>query len=70
MEKLLGLKEAAGMLGVKQSTLRKWVYLGNVEYCKVGGMLKFTEAQIKACITTYSFSKSHKKEARYEGGCC
>lgn len=39
MERLLGLKEAAEMLGVKQTTLRKWVYLGNVEYCKVGGFI-------------------------------
>ena len=63
MERLLGLKEAAEMLGVKQTTLRKWVYLGSIEYCKVGGMVKFSESQIRACIKTYSFSKSHKKEA-------
>ena len=61
MERLFGLKEAAEMLGITPNTLRKWVYLGNVEYCKVGGMLKFTESQIKACIKTYSFSKMHKK---------
>lgn len=61
MERLFGIKEAAEMLGLKPNTLRKWVYLGSIEYCKVGGMVKFTEAQIMACIKTYSFSKSHKK---------
>ena len=62
MERLLGLKEAAEMLGLKPNTLRKWVYLGSIEYCKVGGMVKFTEAQIMACIKTYS-SKKYKQEA-------
>lgn len=53
MDRLFGLKEAAEILGIKQSTLRKWVYLGNIEYCKVGGMLKFSESQVRACIKVF-----------------
>ena len=63
MDRLFGLKEAAEMLGVKQSTLRKWVYLGNIEYCKVGGMLKFSESQIRACIKEFPSRKQQKQEA-------
>ena len=39
-KKLLTIREASEMLGLRESTLRKWVFQKRIAYCKLGRALR------------------------------
>ncbi len=49
-EKLLNVREAALRLGVKERTIRRWVYLRRVAYIKVGSALRISEGEVERLI--------------------
>lgn len=48
--KLLCVKEIASMLNVKPSTVYAWAERGTLPSYKIGGLLRFSEEEIIACI--------------------
>ena len=46
MEKLLTVDEAANLLAVKCSTIRKWTHIGFIPYVKLGGAVRFQRQAI------------------------
>jgi excisionase family DNA binding protein len=60
MEKLLNVQEISDLLGVKPSTIRKWVHHGFIPYVKLGGAVRFDLKAIEDWI-------SEKSRAAYVG---
>ena len=48
MSKLLNAKETAELLGVKESTIRKWVLERKIPFVKVGALVRFNSCDIEA----------------------
>ena len=46
MNRLLTPAEIAQLLGVKQSTIYQWTHMGFIPHIKLGGLLRFKEADI------------------------
>ncbi len=55
--KLIGVKEIAEILSVKQSTVYQWAELGQIPCVKLNGSLRFDPEDL------FSWIKSCKKEA-------
>jgi len=52
---LLDYSEAAKLLGIRPSTLRRWVSEGRISYVKVGSRrVRFRPDQLTAVITEYT----------------
>lgn len=51
-ERWLSVEEIAGYLGVKQSTIYKWVHLKKIPSYKVGRLLKFKSSEIDKWVRT------------------
>lgn len=47
MSKLLNTAEIAELLGVKPSTIRKWVHYGYIPYVKLGRAVRFNLKDIE-----------------------
>ncbi len=53
-DKIMGIKEAAELLGVKIDTLYSWVYLRKIEHIKVGRLVKFKQSTIDNFVRTHT----------------
>ena len=54
MEKLLNIQEISDLLGVKPSTVRKWVHLGFIPHVKLGRAVRFDKKVIEDWVTERS----------------
>lgn len=45
-KKYFNVREASELLGVKETTIRTWLSLRKIPYCKVGNCVRFTQEQI------------------------
>jgi excisionase family DNA binding protein len=50
MEKLYKFREAAALLSVQESTLRKWALLGRMSVVKCGRAVRLSESQVKSLM--------------------
>ena len=50
MDKLLNTDQAAELLSVKPSTIRKWVHYGFIPHVKIGSCVRFVERDIEAWV--------------------
>jgi len=62
MEKLLNIKEVAGIIGVKESTIRSWVFVRKIPFKKIHGVIRFDPDEIRKFID----GKWVKKRKSYE----
>lgn len=51
MEKLLTVQEISDLLGVKPSTVRKWVHLGFIPHVKLGRAVRFERKGIEEWVS-------------------
>ena len=51
MSKLYTAKETAEILGIKESTVRKWVLEKRIPYVKVGTALRFNANEIEKIVS-------------------
>ena len=49
-DNLMGIEELASYLGVKVSTLYKWVHAKQVPYYKIGRLVKFRKSEVDCWI--------------------
>ncbi len=49
-DRLLNVRDAAAMLGLKPSTLYQWAYERRIAYVKMGGALRFRLSAIEKLI--------------------
>jgi excisionase family DNA binding protein len=49
-DRLLNVREAASMLGLKPATLYQWAYERRIAYVKLGGALRFRRSAIEKLI--------------------
>lgn len=49
-DRLLNVRDAATMLGLKPSTLYQWAYERRIAYVKIGGALRFRHSAIEKLI--------------------
>lgn len=49
-DRLLNVRDAASMLGLKPSTLYQWAYERRIAYVKIGGALRFRHSAIEKLI--------------------
>lgn len=54
MEKLLTVHEISNFLGVKPSTVRKWVHLGFIPHVKLGRAVRFEKRKIEDWVSDLS----------------
>ena len=54
MEKLLNIQEISDLLGVKPSTVRKWVHLGFIPHVKLGRAVRFEKKAIEEWVSEQS----------------
>lgn len=50
LEKQYRIAEAAELLGLKESTLRKWILLRRIGHRKIGGAVRIPESEIKRLL--------------------
>lgn len=53
-DKALSLEEAADILGIKPSTLRRWAARGDIEFMRIGKSLKFTRAGLRRYMARHT----------------
>lgn len=51
-DRLLNVRDAATMLGLKPSTLYQWAYERRIAYVKIGGALRFRHSTLQNLIAT------------------
>jgi excisionase family DNA binding protein len=51
-DRLLNVRDAATMLGLKPSTLYQWAYERRIAHVKIGGALRFRRSAIEKLIAT------------------
>lgn len=61
-QKLLTIREASDRLGLRESTLRKWVLQKRIAYCKLGRAVRFPANVVEKMI------RESYREAIAEGG--
>jgi len=49
-ERLLTIREASEQLGLRESTLRKWVLQRRITYCKLGRSVRFPVGVVEKLI--------------------
>lgn len=49
-DRLLNVREAAAILGLKPSTLYQWAYERRIAFVKLGGALRFRQSAIEKLI--------------------
>jgi len=49
-KRLLTIREASDMLGLKESTLRKWVLQKRIAYCKLGRSVRLPSEVVEKMI--------------------
>jgi excisionase family DNA binding protein len=49
-ERLLTIREASEQLGLRESTLRKWVLLKRIAYCKLGRAVRVPATVVEKMI--------------------
>lgn len=49
-DRLLRVPEAAHRLGVREKTIRRWIFLRKLTYLKVGRAVRISERQIERII--------------------
>ena len=54
MEKLLNIQEISDLLGVKPSTVRKWVHLGFIPHVKLGRAVRFEKTTLEKWVSEQS----------------
>jgi excisionase family DNA binding protein len=54
MEKLLNTYDISDLLGVKPSTVRKWVHLGFIPHVKLGRAVRFEKKAIEEWVSEQS----------------
>jgi len=54
MEKLLNIHEISELLGVKPSTVRKWVHLGFIPHVKLRRAVRFEKRAIEEWVSEQS----------------
>ena len=54
MDKLLNIDELSDLLGVKPSTVRKWVHLRFIPYVTIGRAVRFERKAIEGWVTEQS----------------
>lgn len=54
MDKLLNIDEISDLLGVKPSTVRKWVHLGFIPHVKLGRAVRFEKKTIEEWVSEQS----------------
>jgi excisionase family DNA binding protein len=61
-EKLLNVPEISKLIGVKESTIRKWVHERRIPFLKVGRCVRFRPSSIEAWLKRSSFEgRSNRK---------
>lgn len=50
IEKHYRVSEAADLLGLKDSTLRKWILLRKIHYRKINGAVRIPESSLRALL--------------------
>lgn len=64
MEKLLTVHEISDLLGVKPSTVRKWVHLGFIPHVKLGRAVRFEKKAIEEWVSEKS-REGHRNQAPF-----
>ena len=54
LEELLRIPEAARVLGIKQNTLRDWVWRRKITFVKVGKAVAFRQSDLAAFIEKHA----------------
>lgn len=54
MNKLMNVKEVAGVLGVQPSTIYQWTCQGYIPHKKLGNLVRFDEDEIRKWLDTKS----------------
>ena len=49
-DRLVRVPEAADRLGLKEKTLRFWIWAGKIEFVKVGGAIRLRQSTIEKII--------------------
>ena len=61
-EKLLNVPGLSDLIGVKKSTIRKWVHERRIPFLKVGRCVRFRPSSIEGWLTRSSFEgRSNRK---------
>ncbi len=50
MNRLMNTGQVADLLGVKPSTVRKWVHYGFIPYVKLGACVRFVQSDIETWV--------------------
>ncbi len=58
----LRVREAGQMLGVSESTVRRWLYREKLEGLKVGGIVRVDRRSIEKMARTHRYSDVHKNQ--------
>jgi excisionase family DNA binding protein len=58
MDRLLTVKEAAGLLCCSEAAVRKWIYQGRLRKVKVGRLTRLRPADMEAMVSSGLGSRS------------
>jgi excisionase family DNA binding protein len=61
-ESLLSLKEAAQMLGMAPTSLKRWVQLRKIGHVRVGQMIRFRRSQLEAYIAAHTVPRDEDED--------
>lgn len=51
LEKMLRVRDAADMLAVRETTVRKWMLLRKIAYCKLnGGAVRIAQSEVERLL--------------------
>ena len=64
-QRLLTIREASERLGLRESTLRKWVLQKRIAYCKLGRAIRLPARVIETII-----QDSYREKIEVEAGGC
>lgn len=69
MSKLLNVQQVSEYLGIKVSTVYKWIHYGYIPYVKLGKLVRFNQAKVDAWIESRSVEgrKTRKVDIRELG---
>lgn len=63
MKEYMNIKEVSRFLGIKESTIRYWVFTDQIPYVKLNKLIRFHGGQIEAWISSNQKGENHERHA-------
>jgi len=51
MEKLLNIHQVSELIGIKEGTLRAWIFQRRIPFIKIGALVRFREKEIESWLS-------------------